>query len=162
MRDVILSTLEQDAVGNNAKKKYAHCIIDFLDGNAKSYAKCLNSLERMEKYADQNAIVGLFAKMKLEKEEEKKKQEEKKAKYEKERKRKNGEKAKRKWLEKETEELIAAEHVSKGLDHNLTLNVSSLQKNIGSFLWQEWNGYEEIALTSISISHERMLPSFVQ
>lgn len=128
MRDVLLSTLEQDVVWNYAKKKRARCRMDFLDGNAKSYSKWLNSPQRMEKYADQNALVGILAEMKVEKEEEKKKQKEKKSEYEKERKRKNKEKAERKLLEKEREEPIAAANVVKGLDHVLKLTVVKMRK----------------------------------
>ena len=63
---------EQDVAGSYVKKKRARSRMDFLDGNAKSYSKWLNSLERMEKYANQNALVGILVKMKLEKDEEKK------------------------------------------------------------------------------------------
>ena len=103
MRDVLLSTLEQDVVGNYAKKKRARRRMDFLDGYTKSYSKWLNSPQRMEKYADQNALVGILAEMKMEKDEEKKKQKEKKSEYEKERKRRNEEKAEREnvWKKKE-------------------------------------------------------------
>ena len=128
MRDVILSSLEQDTFGDNAKKKRARRRMDFLDGNAKSYAKWLNSPARMEKYSDQNSLAGMLANMRLEKDNEKKRQKEKQAANAKERKRKNAEKAEQKRLEKETEEPIATSHVNKGMNHVLSLNVPSLCK----------------------------------
>ena len=102
MRDVILSSLEQDTFGDNAKKKRARRQTDFLDGNTRSYAKWLNSPARMEKYSDQNSLAGMLANMRLEKDNEKKRQKEKQAANAKERKRKNAEKAEQKRLEKET------------------------------------------------------------
>ena len=134
MRDVILSTLEQDVVGSYAKKKRARRRMDFLDGNAKSYSKWLNSPERMEKYADQNALIGILAEMKLEKDEEKKKQKEKKAEYEKQKRRRNEEKTEKKRLEKEKEEPIAAAYVKEGLDHVLKLTNNKLQKILVFFI----------------------------
>ena len=70
MRDVILSSLEQDSFGENAKKKRARRRMCFIDGNAKSYSKWLNSDTRMEKYADHNELTGLVAELVLEKDEE--------------------------------------------------------------------------------------------
>ena len=78
MRDVILSTLELDSYGENAKKKRARRRMCMVDGNASSYSKQLNSTARMEKYADQNCLVAILAELRLEKEEEKKTAREKK------------------------------------------------------------------------------------
>ena len=50
MQDVLLSTLEMDSYGENAKKKRAHFLMWMVDGSAKSYSKQLNSAARMEKY----------------------------------------------------------------------------------------------------------------
>ena len=50
-----------------------------VDGNAKSYARWLNSPERMKKYTDYNKLQSLIAGMKSEKDEEKKRKKEKKA-----------------------------------------------------------------------------------
>ena len=50
-----------------------------VDGSAKSYSKQLNSVARMEKYTDQNALIGILAALRLETDEAKKKAKEKKA-----------------------------------------------------------------------------------
>ena len=67
MRDVILSSLEQDSFGENAKKKRARRRMCFIDGNTKSYSKWLNSDARMEKYTDHNELTGIVAELVLEK-----------------------------------------------------------------------------------------------
>ena len=79
MRDVILSTLEQDSFRENAKKKRAQRHMCFIDGNAKSYSKWLNSKAQIEKYADHNELIGIVAELRLEKDKEKKMLKEKKA-----------------------------------------------------------------------------------
>ena len=78
MRDVILSTLEQDSFGENAKKKRARRRMCMVDGSAASYSKQLNSPARMEKFVDQNFLVAMMAEMRLEKDNYKKKAKEKK------------------------------------------------------------------------------------
>ena len=78
MRDVILSTLELDSYGDNAKKKRARRRMCMVDGNASSYSKQLNSPARMEKYADQNCSVAMLAELQLERDNDKKKAKEKK------------------------------------------------------------------------------------
>ena len=60
MQDVLLSTLEMDSYGENAKKKRARLFMWMVDGSAKIYSKQLNSAARMEKYIDQNALVGIL------------------------------------------------------------------------------------------------------
>ena len=50
-----------------------------VDGSAKSYSKQLNSASRMDKYTDQNALIGILAALRLETDEAKKKAKEKKA-----------------------------------------------------------------------------------
>ena len=79
MQDVLLSTLEMDSYGDNAKKKRARRRMCMVDGSAKSYSKQLNSASRMEKYTDQNALIGILAALRLETDEAKKKAKEKKA-----------------------------------------------------------------------------------
>ena len=79
MQDVLLSTLEMDSYGDNAKKKRACRCMCMVDGSAKSYSKQLNSASRMDKYTDQNALIGILAALRLETDEAKKKAKEKKA-----------------------------------------------------------------------------------
>ena len=67
MSDCILSTLEKDSYGENAKKKRARRRMCMVDGSARSYSKQLNSTARMEAYEDQNALVGILAALQLEK-----------------------------------------------------------------------------------------------
>ena len=71
MQDVIILMLEADAVGERSKKKIAICQVDMVDVNAKSYARWLNSPERMNKFIDYNKLQALIVGMKLEKDEEK-------------------------------------------------------------------------------------------
>ena len=48
MSDCILSNLERDSYGENAKKKRARRRMCMVDGSARSYSKQLNSTARME------------------------------------------------------------------------------------------------------------------
>jgi hypothetical protein len=50
--DFLFSTMESDAYGEKAQKKWAHHRQDFIDGNAQSYARWLNSPECMEALSD--------------------------------------------------------------------------------------------------------------
>ena len=47
-KDLLLSTVEEDAYGEAAEKKKARRRQDMIDGNAKSYSRVLNSEERMK------------------------------------------------------------------------------------------------------------------
>ena len=73
MRDVILSTLEQDSFGKNAKQKRAHRRMCMVDDSAASYSKQLNSPAQIEKFSDQNFLVAIMAGMRLEKDNDKQK-----------------------------------------------------------------------------------------
>ena len=70
VRDVLLSSLEEDAYGENAKKRRACRRHDFIDGNAKSYAKWLNAPERMQKYAEYNELQSRMAEIRADKDKE--------------------------------------------------------------------------------------------
>jgi hypothetical protein len=61
LRDVLLSTIEKDGYGERARKKRARRRQDMIDGNAKSYARWLNSPARMESYAEFNAMQAAIA-----------------------------------------------------------------------------------------------------
>ena len=128
MSDVVLSTLEKDSYGENAKKKRARRRMCMVDGSARSYSKQLNSTARMEKYADQNALVGILASLQLEKDEDKKKSKEKKAEEKKQKERKNIAKE----LEREQNKIEAMPgiefDVQQGLEHVLKKNMKELVK----------------------------------
>jgi hypothetical protein len=61
LRDVLMSTLEADAYGVRAQKKRARRRQDFIDGNAKSYARWLNSPDRLVAFSDYNELVAAMA-----------------------------------------------------------------------------------------------------
>ena len=62
MRDLIISTLElaQDPFKENTKKKRAQRGMCFVDGNATSYSKWLNSESQMKKYTNHNELMEIF------------------------------------------------------------------------------------------------------
>jgi hypothetical protein len=61
LRDVLMSSLEADAYGVRAQKKRARRRQDFIDGNAKSYARWLNSPDRLEAFSDYNELMTAMA-----------------------------------------------------------------------------------------------------
>ena len=136
MRDVILSTLEADSYGEAAKKKRAQRRMDMLDGNAKSYAKWLNSPDRMKQFTDYNALVALIGGIKSQKEEEKKKRKEKKTADEKEKERKKIETELKEQREKEQEMPGIRDVVSQGLQHVLS-KTNREKKKILQYYFEE-------------------------
>ena len=54
MQDVMISMLEADAFGEHVKKKRARHQMYMVDGNAKNYARWLNSPDRMKQFIDYN------------------------------------------------------------------------------------------------------------
>lgn len=97
-----------------------------VDGNASSYSKQLNSPTRMEKYADQNCLVAMLAKLKLEIDNNKKKAKEKKEEKDKQKERNRITKE----LERERNKLNAMPGIEKdiqlGLEHVLKKNAKEL------------------------------------
>ena len=128
MRDVILSSLEQDSFGENAKKKRARRRMCFIDGNAKSYSKWLNSDARMEKYADHNELTGIVAELVLEKDEEKKRTKEKRAANDKEKERNKLIKEIEKQQLKDKEMPLILEDINKGLLFVMSKNMPWIKK----------------------------------
>jgi hypothetical protein len=55
-KDLLLSSVEEDAYGDGANKKRARRRQDMNDGNAKSYSRILNSDKRMESYKEWNEL----------------------------------------------------------------------------------------------------------
>ena len=128
MRDVILSSLEQDSFGENAKKKRARRRMYFIDGNAKSYSKWLNSDTQMEKYADHNELTGIVAELVLEKDEEKKRTKEKRAANDKEKERNKLIKEIEKQQLKDKEMPLILEDINKGLLFAMSKNIPWIKK----------------------------------
>ena len=67
MSDVILLNLDRDSYDENAKKKRAYRCMFIVDSSTQNYSKQLNSAAQMEKYKDQNTLVGILAALQLEK-----------------------------------------------------------------------------------------------
>lgn len=81
LRDVLFANLEQDSYGAGATKKHARRRQDMLDGNTKSYARCLNCPDCLASLADYNSMQAALAVINAEQEskkKERKKQQEKK------------------------------------------------------------------------------------
>ena len=103
MQDLLLCTVEE-AYGEGAKKKRALRRQDMIDGNAKSYARVLNSPDRMESLIDFNGLAAVVSEMRREKDEKRAETAAKKKQEDKEKQKKKAAEEER--IQKEKEELL--------------------------------------------------------
>jgi hypothetical protein len=69
--ELFLLSIEEDAYGKSATKKRNRRHQDFIDGNAKSYARVLNSSHRMEAVTEYNSLLTTLAGIRAENDEKK-------------------------------------------------------------------------------------------
>jgi hypothetical protein len=128
IRDVLFSTMESDAYGEKAQKKRARRRQDFIDGNAKSYARWLNSPERMEALSDYNQMMASMALVRKDNDDKRREAQERKAKKA-EDKQKQEEAAKEAFERKKAELLPKIkDDLSKGAEHIGTLKGARLKE----------------------------------
>ena len=122
-----MSNVEQAAYRVQAQKKLARRRHDIIDGNRKSYAKVLNSDERMEKVMDYNNLQAAIAEINVERDEDKKKKQKEKDEKKKEKERKEVEKKIATENEKIEKMPGILEDIAKGLGHLNTMKAPRLR-----------------------------------
>ena len=127
IQDVLLASVEEEAYGAHAKKKRARRRHDLVDGNIKSYARLLNSEERLNKFQEYQGLNAIISEMRREEDEKRDARKEEKRQKEAEKRRSKEEREAQEKARKEQLLPGIDEDIGKGVDHIKSLHVLHLK-----------------------------------